>query len=320
MTYLDLLKIPSPDIEKLKTGGDVPALINLMGHADPEIRCQAVDALKCFGDPAALPLISALNSPKGLVRLGATEALAAIKYTGAPGALANLFHHEKNIEIRWACILALGELGSPDSIPSLIVLLRDENKYLRYGAACSLDKLGWHPSSKTEEIYYFIARHDWDAVRKTGNSAILPLSIIFRETDVSTRSNIISLLGEMGDSEAHKTCQAGLKDRNSAVRWTAVLASMNCGIKSIHLPPLVADRERSGPNPAAAALLNFLFLGIGYNYIGKWWGFPVFMTYMSLLVLAQLYFGPFLPYLVAYPVTAVLGLHTYYITERMPDL
>jgi hypothetical protein len=83
---------------------------------------------------------------------------------------------------------------------------------------------------------------------------------------------------------------------------------------------MVAGRERTGPDPAAAALLNFLFLGIGYNYLGKWWGFPVFMTYMSVLVLAQLAMGPFLPYLIAYPLTALAGIHTYYLAEGMSDL
>jgi hypothetical protein len=82
---------------------------------------------------------------------------------------------------------------------------------------------------------------------------------------------------------------------------------------------MLAGRERTGPNPAAAALLNFLFLGLGYNYLGKWWGFPVFMTYMSIIVLSQLAVGPFLPYLIAYPVTAVLAVHTYYLAQGMPD-
>jgi hypothetical protein len=82
---------------------------------------------------------------------------------------------------------------------------------------------------------------------------------------------------------------------------------------------MLARRERTGPNPLAAALLNFLFLGLGYNYLGKWWGFPVFMTYMSIIVLAQLVVGPFLPYLVAYPVTALVGLLTYYQAQQMPD-
>jgi len=94
---------------------------------------------------------------------------------------------------------------------------------------------------------------------------------------------------------------------------------MNCGLASHDLPLMVAGRERTGPDPAAAALLNFLFLGIGYNYLGKWWGFPVFMTYMSVLVLAQLAMGPFLPYLIAYPLTALFGIHTYYLAERMSD-
>jgi hypothetical protein len=43
------------------------------------------------------------------------------------------------------------------------------------------------------------------------------------------------------------------------------------------------------------------------------------MTYMSVLVLAQLAMGPFLPYLIAYPLTALAGIHTYYLAERMSD-
>jgi hypothetical protein len=43
------------------------------------------------------------------------------------------------------------------------------------------------------------------------------------------------------------------------------------------------------------------------------------MAYMSVLVLAQLALGPFIPYAIAYPVTAVLGVHTYFMAERMAD-
>lgn len=285
-----------------------------MGHTDPEIRLNAADALAGVGRAAVPLLIDALGSPRGLVRLGAIEVLARIRDPRAISPIKVLISHDRNIEIRWAAVLALGEMGSQDPVPDLLLLLNDENKYIRYGAALSLQKLDWIPAGENEEIAFRIALQDWESVKKSGASSIPLLTGIFRETDAAIRSAIIGLLGARGDPRAYGICQTGLKDRNSKVRWSAVLAAMNCGISAIHLPPLVADRERTGPNPAAAALLNFLFLGIGYNYIGKWWGFPVFMAYMFVLVLAQLYFGPFLPYLVAYPITAVLGIHIYYIT------
>jgi HEAT repeat protein len=252
--------------------------------------------------------------------MGAAEALAGIGDERATRPLVSLVHREKHPEIAWAGVLALGEIGSPDAVPDLVLLLQDWNKFIRYGAARSLEKLGWEPAGTPDRIRYLIAVQDWELLKTFGPAAVRPLSGSYRDADPGTRERIIALLGEIGDPDAHGTCQAGLRDRDPGVRWTAVLASMNCGIRSLHLPPLVANRERTGPDPLAAALLNFLFLGIGYNYIGKWWGFPVFMTYMSVMVLAQLYAGPFLPYLVAYPVTAVLGVHTYYLADRMSEL
>jgi hypothetical protein len=123
----------------------------------------------------------------------------------------------------------------------------------------------------------------------------------------------------MGVTHSPELFQPALTDRNPGVRWKAVLAAMNSGIATYHLPGILARRERTGPNPAAAAILNFLFLGIGYNYLGKWWGFPVFMSYMTLIVLAQLATGPFLPYIVAYPVTAVIAAHTYYSARQAAE-
>jgi HEAT repeat protein len=320
MTFIDRTGQSRPDIEDLTKTRNIPALIRLMGHADPTIRWKAARSLGESGPESVLPLISALSAPDAHIRLGAVEALGTVQDARAVRPVLDLLHCEKKIEVTWAAIIALGELGSLEAIPDLEHCLASDNRYIRYGAACALQRLGWKPATDTDHMYYLIALQDWKSVKGFGAAAIPPLSNIYRDSDSSTRSAIISLLGEMGDAGARATCQMGLKDRDPQVRWTAVLASMNCGISSIHLPLSVADRERTGPNPAAAALLNFLFLGIGYNYIGKWWGFPVFMTYMSILVLAQLYAGPFLPYLIAYPVTAVLGIHTYYLTARMSDL
>jgi HEAT repeat protein len=222
--------------------------------------------------------------------------------------------------VRWAAVLALGEIGSPDAVPFLTFLLRDPDRYLRYGAATALGRLDWQPQDTAESTYLLIARQDWASVRRLGAAALPQLIEIFRNPDPITRDQIMAVLSPVDDPRARALCQTALRDRDPRIRWKAVLASMNCGLASHDLPLIVAARERTGPDPVAAGLLNFLFLGIGYNYIGKWWGFPVFMTYMSVLVLAQLALGPFLPYLIAYPLTAVIGIHTYYAAERMSDL
>jgi len=312
--------LAAPDIAQLKQAGDIPALIRCLNSPDPDVQWHAAEALGTFGIPAVPRLLEALNAREVPVRLGAIEALGIIRDPGAAGPVQALAGNDTSLEVRWAAILALGEMGYVDGIPFLVSMLRDPNRYLRYGAATALGRLDWHPQNEADTAYLLIAYQDWEAVRHLGAAAVPYLGDIFHDRDPITRESVMTVLLQTGDREAQALCHTALKDKNRRVRWKAVLASMNCGLDPHDLPLMVAARERTGPDPAAAALLNFLFLGIGYNYIGKWWGFPVFMTYMSVLVLAQLALGPFLPYLIAYPVTAVLGIHTYHMAERMSDL
>ncbi|HSA37962.1 MAG TPA: HEAT repeat domain-containing protein [Methanoregula sp.] len=311
--------LPVSDIGRLKEAGETRSLIRLLNSTDPRIQWQAAEALGTCGKMAVPLLLEALRSPSVPVRLGVTEALGMIRDPDALSPLVTVLDHDRSLEVRWAAVIALGEMGSAEAVPSVVPVLREPDRYLRFGAAITLGRLGWEPGDTAENAYLLIARQDWEQVRKLGAAAIPYLHELSRDRDPATREAIASVLGQIGDRHAQAACRNALRDRDPRVRWRAVLASMNCGLPSHDLPLMVAGRERTGPDPAAAALLNFLFLGIGYNYLGKWWGFPVFMTYMSVLVLAQLALGPFLPYLIAYPVTAVLGIHTYYLAERMSD-
>jgi hypothetical protein len=319
MPLSDLLSRYPADIRNLDAVRDAPTLIRYMGHPDLKTRTLAVDILIGIGAPAVPALISALRSPRSYFRLGAIEALAGIRDPASAWPLIAFLGNEKHTELKYATILALGGIESLGIIPVLVKTLQDNSKYLRFAAALSLDRLGWEPENENDRIRYRIARCDWDAVRKAGPTAVPLLCDLSRDPDPAIRSRIVSLLGEIGAGEGCRACEAGIRDRDPGVRWASVLAAMNCGITPFRMPLFLASRERTGPNPVAAGILNFLFLGLGYNYIGKWWGFPVFMAYMSVIVLAQLTTGPFLPYLVAYPVTAVLGLHTYYLARRISD-
>jgi HEAT repeat protein len=319
MTLLQLSGSAVPDIDLLKKRGDIPAIIRLLGHTDPKIQWKAAEVLGTIGEKATLLLIDALHSPRGTVRLGAVEALGAIKDVRAVKPLIRILNQDPLGELKWAAALALGETGSFEAVPPLVRSLRDDNRYTRYGSARALVKLGWKPESETDLIYYLIARQEWEQVRAFGSAATEPLMDIFRDHDPATRSAIVTLLGEIGDTHSHIACPTALRDQDPSVRWKAVLASMRCGVSSNKLPLMLAGRDRTGPSPVGAALLNFLFLGQGYNYLGKWWGTLVFMTYMSIIVLAQLEMGPFLPFLIAYPFTAVIGVHTYYLAQRMND-
>jgi hypothetical protein len=94
----------------------------------------------------------------------------------------------------------------------------------------------------------------------------------------------------------------------------------------IEIPWFVSRRPRIRPNPYAAAVLNLFFVGLGYNYLGKWWGFLIFMSYMTIMVIISLEVSLGLPYfnvypnLYSYPVTAVFAVQTYYMARKVPDL
>ena len=320
MIPLDWLIYRKPDIAAMKAAQDTRGLIRLLDHHSPDIQWRAADALGSMGGIAVLPLISALGHWQVTVRLGAIEALGEIR---DPRALEPLVHHlerDEQGETRWVAALALGSLGDNRAERPLVHALTDPEKYVRYGAAQSLDQLLLIPNDDTERAAYFIALQDWEAVRKMGSAATGALVRMLQDPDATTRVQVVRLLGLSGDSRAQEACTRGLRDGDSTVRWNAVLGAKKCGVPDTRLPWGLSKRPRTRQNPYAAALLNFLFLGLGYNYLGYWWGFLVFMSYMSIIVLAQLASGPFLPYLITYPVTALFAVQTFFMARRGPDL
>jgi HEAT repeat protein len=320
MTGLLWFGSSAEDIGSLKKNGDVGGLIRLLGHRDFETRWRAADALGTAGLAALDPLVAALTSRNIQIRLGAVEALGTIGEASVVAPLIRVLVLDESDEVRWAAVIALGEVGDQRALPHLVSALKDKNRYIRYGAACVLTQLHWQPDDESIKAYYFIALQKWDTVLDLGSSATGPLTAMLGDPDPVFRQQVVELLGRIGDPDAQKTCQNALSDREASVRWAAVLASEKCNVPTARLPVILALRERTGTNPAAAALLNFLFLGIGYNYLGKWWGFLVFMAYMSILVLAQLRLGPFVPYLLAFPITALFAVQTYFMAKRMADL
>jgi len=272
-----------------------------------------------MGRTVTVALVDALESPDTYIRTGAATALGSLCDPAALPVLIGRARRDRSTDVRLAALLALGEIEDPASTSCCRELLKDPNRYVRYCAAATLKKLRWEPSDSDELAFYAIALQDWNRVRELGKTAAEPLRTMLRDDDPSTRIRLIELLSMTGSPGAASGCALALQDPRDSVRYMGLISSIRCGLSEERLPLLLARRERTGPNPAAAALLNFLFLGIGYNYIGKWWGFLVFMTYMTIIVLAQLQMGPFLPYLVAYPITAILAVQTFFEAQRIGD-
>jgi hypothetical protein len=313
---LPLLRPAPPDIASLKEAGDIDRLTRLLSHPDPGVQWQAAEALAGLGKPATRSLLGELDHPDPEVRLGVIEALGDIGDPSVVPALVQLLGGEKSSEVRWAVTLALGNTGDPAAIPPLAQALRDPDKYVRFGAAMALGKLGWEPAGE-DRAFLLIARQEWDSLPALGASATHPLLQATRDRDPAIRARAVDLLGALGDARGADACDLVLRDPDSEVRWRAFLALPRCGIPLMHLPLGLVRRQRAWKSPAVAALLNLFFLGLGYSYLERWYGLVIFQVNMTLVVLASLVVGPSYPYLASYAVSALFAVQTWFLANRL---
>jgi HEAT repeats len=318
MRLPDLLR-PVPDIAAMRDAGDTRGLIRLLGHPDPDTRWRAAEALGTSGAAALEDLLRELGHHDTVVRLGIIEALGDIGDPRAAPPLLGILSADRSDELRWAAALALGNLGDPGAVPALTAALLDPDKYVRLGAAMALGKLGWEPANAEERAGLLIARQEWASLPALGPRATGPLLRASRDRDPGIRASAVGALGETGGAGAKEACDPALRDPDGEVRWRATLAFPRCGIPLMHLPMGLARRPRPGKSPAVAAFLNLLFLGLGYNYLGRWYGFLIFQLNLTAIVLASLVLGPLLPYAISYTLSAPVAVQTWYLARRMGE-
>jgi HEAT repeat protein len=318
LSPLPLLRPAPPDIPTLRESGDIDGLIRLLSHPDQGVQEQAARALATLGEKATRYLTLELDHVDPGARLGIVEALGEIGDPTAVPSLVRALSLEKSGEVRWAIALALGNAGDPAAIPPLVQALRDPDKYVRFGAAMALGKLGWEPSGEDRALL-LIARQEWDSLPALGAWALQPLLWATRDPDPSIRARAVDLLGALGDARGADACDLVLRDPDSEVRWRAVLALPRCGIPLMHLPLGLVRRPRKGKSPVVAALLNLFFLGLGYSYLERWYGLVLFQVNMTAVVLASLVVGPLVPYLTSYVISAVFAVQTWFLARRLAE-
>jgi hypothetical protein len=308
-----------PDVDTLRQQKDIPALIRALRYNDFEVQTSAAQALGSLGHEGINRLILALKDKDRDVRLGIIEALSGIRDPRAVPPLIELLN-DTSSEVRWETTIALGEIGGPDVISPLKNALRDPDKYVRYGAASALLKTGWNPVSDEERAFYYVGMQEWQKVKDCGPAAISALSLVLQDQDSSVRMEAIEVLGLIGDKKAIPALMQSLRDGNADVRWKAVLASPKCGISIMHLPRGLSLRPRLRKNPLIAGFLNFMLPGLGYGYLGKWWGIMIFQIDITATVWLFKYQGEVSSYGLLFPVYLVLAFHAWYIAQKMPDL
>ena len=317
MSFLDLFKEKKPDIESLARKKDIPGLIRALRFHDIGVQLDAAKALATLGPDAIDHLLLALGTKNKTVKLGIIGALTEIRSPESIGPLIAALSDE-NSEVRWQAAIALGEIGDPVAIEPLEFSMRDTDKYVRFGAAIALTMIGWKPKDLRERAYYFAAMLEWKAVKEMGSSAVPVLVSLLQDRDDPIRKKAVELLGAAGEREATPALMQSLGDVNREVRWSAALAAPRCGIPIKSLPRGLARRPQLTKNPWVAGFLNFLLPGLGYAYLGKWWGIMIFQIDIMATVWLFIYEGESNSYLVLFPVYLVLGIHAWYITIKMP--
>jgi hypothetical protein len=307
-----------PDFGALVQKRDIYGLIRVLSSRDPLVQSAAVHALGDIGPEAVRPLVHALKKKNRNLRLGVIGALAEIKDAGAVSALRDMME-DRGSEVRWQAAIALGEMGSHEAVAPLLRGLEDPDKYVRYGSAISLFKNGYQPSGDAEWAWYYTAMQDWDRLRTMGSSALAPLFNLLRDIDSNVRVHAVRVLGDIGDREAGPILIRSLGDADRQVRWEAALASQKCGIPPIYLPRGLCQRPRIQKNPLIAAFLNFMLPGLGYGYLGKWWGIMIFQIDITVTVWLFKAQGETNTYSVLFPLYLLLAVHAWYLAKNMPE-
>ena len=321
-----------PDIENLRQGKNILLLTRLLQHPDLTVQWKAAEALGSLGTDAVDYLLHALLEHNISGKLGAIEALADIKDPRAVTPLINLLNYDKSHEIQWASALALGEIGDPAAIDPLWDALWKTDKYVRYGSAVALQRLGWLPVTPEEQTWQMIALQDWKGIISLENVATDPLFRMVTDPDPDVRYHAIEILEHLRVALPQDVCGRMLRDTDVKVRWKAITAAKKCRVPVPYLPWALSKRTRVKKSPGASALLNFMFLGLGYNYLGKWWGFLVFQIYMTTLLMFTLWpvkmIGTFI-FLIFFqipgipiplPISVIFAIHAWNIARKMPEL
>ena len=315
---VDRLLHKEPDIRSLIRDRDCAALIRLLGSRDQDLVNEAVHALGTLGSDATGPLLRALNKKDRDVRLGIISALAEIRDPRAVASLVRMLRDQSS-EVRWQAAIALGETGDSSATAALLDALRDNDKYVRYGSALSLIKIGYKPLSDEDWAWYYAGTQDWEGLKNTGHPALPVLFNLMKDPDSEVRVRAARILGDIGDRDAGPVLLQAISDENRQVRWEAALSSQKCGVPPGDMPRALLSRPRISKSPLIAGFLNFMLPGLGYGYLGKWWGIMIFQIDITLTVWLFKIGGEFMTYEVLLSVYFVLALHAWYITKLMPE-
>jgi len=211
----------------------VQCLTESLKQADPEIKRIILEALGNLGEKSATPgIVVALEDTDWRVRVSALWSLGKI------GDRKNLNHLMARLNdpediVKKEAIAALADLGAVESVPAILLLLRNENLTLEVVSA--LEKLGVPYS---DSFYDFMRRSPTyqkcllvDMLGRRQESKSVPyLGRMLSDEPLPVRVRIARALGNIGDQTAFAfLLRAQKEDPNPEVRKEAARALTRLG-------------------------------------------------------------------------------------------
>ena len=194
-------------------------------------------SLRCWAGAADdLALASARDLPEAqrmaaferLVSLGATDLGEVLRVSVDPNADARL---------RWVAVRVLGQVGGPQSLSTLLSVLKDDMPAMRVAAANALGDLGDATAvppliEALADPALLVRGAAADALGLLGDRrAVSPLGramdardVYQRGTSLWVRRHYVDALGRIGDRAALPTLLRALDDRDPSVAEAAVAA------------------------------------------------------------------------------------------------
>ncbi len=167
----------------------LPAIVDLLAHADPDQRKFAADILGALKRPEAVaPLVTALQDGDPNVRTAAAEALGHVGGPEARRALEQLLS-SRDVLLRVCALEGLSELRRPVPLPALVPLLADP---LTRRSAWRLLGHIHHPTASMLTVRALAARESRDA-------ALVSIGASGRALSSETEAELRSVLRPVGD-------------------------------------------------------------------------------------------------------------------------
>jgi HEAT repeat protein len=142
---------------------------------------------------------------------------------------------DADADLRLVSAQGLGLLGNVGFSDTLAASLFDNDEWVRWHAARSLQAMNWQPVDDVQKAAFCVTLRQWDEAAELGAVAVGPLMDSLQSNNPKVRELAAGALGKVKDTRAVAPLVQRLEDRSKVVRKAAAKALSAIGTK--HLTP-----------------------------------------------------------------------------------